>query len=93
MLIAAAELTEDILAQQDESVRARFEELFTSNNNPIIAMANANLKGYCRVLLDQPSLDFFVEYLSEIDAVNRCYLWRILFDHVTLLQLAPVNFI
>lgn len=56
-------------------------------------MANANNKGYCRVLLDQHSLDFFVEYLGEIDAVNRCYLWRILFDHVTLLKLAPIEFI
>jgi len=25
--------------------------------------------------------------------VNRCYLWRILFDHVTLLKLAPIDFI
>jgi len=56
-------------------------------------MVNANNKGYCRVLLDQASLDFFVEYLSEIDPVNRCYLWRILFDHVTLLKLAPIEFI
>ena len=37
--------------------------------------------------------DFFVEFLSDIDTVNRCYLWRILFDHVTLLKLSPAEFI
>ena len=56
-------------------------------------MPNANNKGYCRALLDANSVDFFTEYLREVDVVNRTYLWRILFDHVTLHKLAPVEFI
>jgi len=56
-------------------------------------MVNANNKGYCLALLDQPSVDFFCENLSSVDTVNRCYLWRILFDHVGLLSLSPMEFI
>ena len=67
--------------------------MFGSNRDPIIAMPNAGNKGYCRALLDQNSLNFFTEYLRDVDTANRCYLWRILFDHVTLLKLAPVEFI
>ena len=93
ILVAPAEVTEDILSQQSASIRTRFNELFSTNTDPIIAMVNANNKGYCRALLDQHSLDFFVENLSQIDPLNRVYLWKILFDHVTLLKLAPVEFI
>ena len=56
-------------------------------------MVNANCKGYCRVQLDAQSLEFFMEFLSDIDAKDRCYLWRILFDHVTLLKMSPLEFL
>jgi len=43
--------------------------MFGANpSTPIIAMVNANCKGYCRALLDQTSIDFFMEFLSEVDA-------------------------
>ena len=59
----------------------------------VVAMVNANCKGYCRVLLDQTSIEFFLENLSQVDTVNRCYLWRILFDHVRLLKISPMDYI
>ena len=34
-----------------------------------------------------------MENLSTVDTVNRCYLWRILFDHVRLLKISPMDYI
>ena len=34
-----------------------------------------------------------MEYLSKIDTLNRCYLWRVLFDHVRLLKISPLEFV
>ena len=54
---------------------------------PVAMLANANNKGYCRVLLDQESLQHFKTYLSSahISSYNRVYLWQILYDHVRML--------
>ena len=58
--VQAQELTEDILASQSQAVRVKFEQMFSQNvagnaeeeETVVIAMVNANCKGYCRVLLD-----------------------------------------
>ena len=34
-----------------------------------------------------------MENLNVIDLANRCYLWRVLFDHVHLLRLSPMDYI
>ena len=44
---------------------------------------NANLKGYCRTVIDPKSLDFFLHNLSLIeDELNRSYIWRTLWDNL-----------
>ena len=94
------ELTEDILAGQSADVQSKFAEMFggaqeDEDGEPIrvISLVNANCKGYCRVKLDRHSAEYFQEHLSSIDTVNRCYLWRILFDHVRLLKISPQDFL
>lgn len=69
VFIEATELTSDILSKQSDAIKQKFSEMFGSSpSTPIIAMVNANCKGYCRALLDQTSIDFFMEFLSEVDA-------------------------
>ena len=43
--------------------------------------------------MSQDELDFFGSKLRELDTVNRCYTWRILFDHVAMGKLAPSKFL
>ena len=83
----------DILGQAGPEARAKFAALLQETEGKVHALVNANNKGFCRALLDQDSLDFFCEFLGEVDTVNRCYLWRILFDHVIMLKLSPLDFI
>ena len=65
ILVDSQELTEDILQQTSDSVRARFDELFGDDGNqPLHTLVNANNKGYCLALLDQSTLNFFCENLS-----------------------------
>mmetsp|Transcript_10847 Transcript_10847/g.14602 ORF Transcript_10847/g.14602 Transcript_10847/m.14602 type:complete len:102 (+) Transcript_10847:1775-2080(+) len=52
VLVSAEEITGDILSQMSAEFNASFESLFGANQDPIIAMPNANIKGYCRALLD-----------------------------------------
>lgn len=59
----------------------------------VVAMVDANCKGYCRVILDQDSLEFFLENLNIVDTLNRCYLWQILFDHVHMLKISPMDYL
>ena len=57
--VKALELTEDILVSQTQAVKDKFKQMFAQNAGDeegeepvVIAMVNANCKGYCRVLLD-----------------------------------------
>ena len=56
-------------------------------------LIDANSKGYCRVLLDQGTIEYMGEYLKHVDVINRCYLWRILFDQVMLKRMTPLQYI
>jgi len=58
----------------------------------VFGFVNANNKGYCRVLMSQDELKFFGAGLDKLDTVNRCYLWRILWDHVKMGQLKIEDF-
>ncbi len=61
---------------------------------PVAVLVNANNKGYCRVVLDQQSMDFFLANLSKIEnSSNRSYLWRILADQVVLLRMKPIQYL
>ena len=63
--VLAQELTTDILAEQSEAVKESFDFLYANDSDGnVAALVNANCKGYCRALLDQPSIDFFLENLS-----------------------------
>ena len=55
-------------------------------------MVNANNKGYARVLMTEEELRFFGNELEKLDAVNRCYMWFILFDHVKMGMLSIEDF-
>ena len=72
-----------------------FSQELDEDEEPIkvVAMPNANCKGYCRVLLDKTSTEFFLENLSQVGMANRCYLWRILFDQVRLIKISPMEFL
>ena len=48
-------------------------------------LVNANNKGYCRVIFDADSINFFTKNVSMIkDDVNRSNIWRILCDNMRL---------
>lgn len=53
---------------------------------------NANLKGYCRVVLDPSHMNFFMDNIGLMDEVNRSYMWHILYDHVLMNQAEPREF-
>ena len=80
ILVDKSERTEDILSQISDKERAEYAE--KSAKGPVRALVNANNRGYCRVLMSLDELRFFGGVLEKLDLVNRCYLWRILFDHV-----------
>ena len=53
------------------------------NNKPCAILVNGNNKGYCRTVLDNESLKFFLANLSKIkDDLNRSYIWRTLWDNL-----------
>lgn len=61
---------------------------------PAAILINANNKGYCRTVLDQESLKFFLQNLSKItDTLNRSYIWRIFCDNLTIKVVKPEQFI
>lgn len=68
-------------------------ETTKETTSKIALLVNANNKGYCRVVLQKEDMNQFAEMLSDVDTLNRCYLWRILYDQVRLKALKPINFI
>ena len=82
ILVAKAERTQDILSQVSADVRTAFKSKCQGPNDKVYGLVNANNKGYCRVLMSESELIYFGQIMDELDTVNRCYVWRILFDHV-----------
>mmetsp|Transcript_29662 Transcript_29662/g.39433 ORF Transcript_29662/g.39433 Transcript_29662/m.39433 type:complete len:171 (+) Transcript_29662:1750-2262(+) len=82
VIIAKAERTEDILSQMSEQQRAEFASKLAQSGSKVYSLLNANNRGYCRVLMSTDELRFFGSVLDKLNTVNRCYMWRILFDHV-----------
>ena len=82
-----------------ENVRVRQEhvnKIFSGKLDfqPAAVLVNANLKGYCRVYLDQSSLVFFLANLSKIkNTLNRTYLYRVLFDQIKMRNLKPNEYL
>ena len=76
---------------------AEYKQVFpegVSSSKQLISLVNANNKGYCRAVLSQESIDYFVSTFYEMkDDVNRCYLWRIFSDHVTMGKMDPNRFV
>jgi hypothetical protein len=61
---------------------------------PQAVLINANLKGYCRNVLDPDSLQFFLENLSSIeDDLTRSYIWRTLWDNLKIQVLSGEDFL
>eukprot|EP00347_Sterkiella_histriomuscorum_P001356 403372348 len=61
---------------------------------PAAILLNANNKGYCRVILDHQSQQFFLNNLSMIQSkVNRGYIWKKLFDQVRNKLLQPQDYL
>ncbi|CDW91141.1 aminopeptidase n [Stylonychia lemnae] len=61
---------------------------------PAAILVNSNCKGYCRVHLDQQSLNHFLINLSKVkNAVNRAYLYRVIFDQIKLRNLKPNDYL
>jgi hypothetical protein len=88
--VKAAEVTVDIVSQFSEAIQKKVGEL----GENLAVLVNANNKGYCRTQLDDRSINYFAENLQHIDhTVNRCYLWRILYDHVRTCKLPPMMYI
>jgi hypothetical protein len=91
------EVTSNILInRQDVSELVKFSNIDgTLKQKPVAILPNSSNKGYCRVLLDQASVDHFVEHFMEahVSTYNRTYLWRILFDHIQMLKLQPAEFL
>ena len=61
---------------------------------PSAILVNGNIKGYCRTVLDQDSLQFFLANLSKVrDDLNRSYIWRTLWDNLKIKVLTGEQFL
>jgi len=52
------------------------------NQSPLAIMPNSGNHGYMRVILDDHSLAYFSSNLMQVNAFDRQYLYRVLWDHV-----------
>ena len=92
IMVEKAERTQDILSQVSAEIRTAFKTKCQGPNDKVYGLVNANNKGYCRVLMSEQELIYFGQIMDQLDTVNRCYVWRILFDHVKMGQLKIENF-
>ena len=70
------------------------EKVSVFKNKPCAILVNGNLKGYCRTVLDQESLHYFLQNLSKVkDDLNRSYIWRTLWDNLKIKVLTGEQFL
>ena len=61
---------------------------------PSAILVNGNIKGYCRTVLDQESLQFFLANLLKVrDDLNRSYIWRTLWDNLKIKVITGEQFL
>jgi len=73
MIKASATTEVDVSAYLSESQKTQ---------EPIAIMPNSGNHGYCRVVLDSESVKYLIGNLTKVNSFDRCYLYRVLYDHV-----------
>lgn len=64
------------------------------NMRPVAALVNSGNQGYARVLLDDSSIQYFLDNISSLKSqADRTQTWGILDDHVRMCRVSPAAFI
>jgi|TARA_B110001450_G_C17337459_1_gene366055 hypothetical protein len=61
----------------------------TSPFKPIAALLNSGNIGYARVILDTPTIKFFMGNMQKVSQNDRIYIWIILYNAVKQLKMKP----
>jgi aminopeptidase N len=64
------------------------------NMRPVAALVNSGAQGYCRVVFDERSIEYFLANVSSIKSqADRTYIWQTLYDHVRLIKVSPAKYV
>jgi hypothetical protein len=98
IMIEKSAETKDILTQVSAEQKDEAEKLIKAwkanpKNSKLGCLANANNRGYCRVIFTESDIDYFSHHIMQLPTINRCYAWRILFDQVKVGSMSPAEYL